>query len=152
AFGLSESLVDQWSTLRGAHALKAGAEIRRVQLVIHDWPNAQAGTLTYASLADFQANRLTTAEYCDELPSKQVQKIQYFGYLQDEWKVRPNFTANLGLRYEYYGVFQEIHDRAIPFDMETCGGYCPRGSAFAFPDRNNFAPRVSFAWAPRKLH
>ncbi|MFN7919719.1 MAG: carboxypeptidase regulatory-like domain-containing protein [Bryobacteraceae bacterium] len=152
AFGISQSLIDQWSTLRGAHAIKAGVEIKRVQLIIHDWANAQAGTLTYANLADFQANRLTTVEYSGELPTKQMRKMEYFGYVQDEWKIRPNVTANLGLRYEFYNVFHERFGRAIPFDIQTCGGYCPAGSDFAFPDTNNFAPRVSIAWAPRALH
>jgi hypothetical protein len=151
AFGITQSLIDQWTTLRGAHTLKAGVEIRRLQLIIHDFANAQAGTLTYASLADFQADKLTTVEYSGELPTKQMRKIGYFGYVQDEWKIRPDFTANLGLRYEYYGVFSEIHHRDIPFDIQTCGGYCPAGSDFAFPDTNNFAPRISFAWSPRSL-
>jgi hypothetical protein len=151
AFGISQSLIDQWSTLRGPHTIKAGVEIRRLQLIIHDWANAQAGTLTFASLADFQNAKLTTVEYSGELPTKQMRKIGYFGYLQDEWKMKPNLTANLGLRYEYYGVFSEIHKRDIPFDIQTCGGYCPAGSDFAFPDTNNFAPRVSFAWSPKAL-
>ncbi len=151
AFGLTQNLIDQWTTLRGSHSIKFGAELRRMQLVIHDFANAQAGTLTYASLADFQANKLTTVEYSGELPTKQMRKIEYFGYVQDEWKIRPDLTANLGLRYEFYNVFTEIHNRAIPFDIQTCGGYCPAGSDFAFPDTNNFAPRVSFAWSPKKL-
>lgn len=151
AKGLTQNLIDQWTTLRGSHSLKFGAEIRRLQLVIHDFANAQAGTLTYASLADFQTNKLTTVEYSGELPTKQMRKIEYFGYVQDEWKIRPDLTANLGLRYEFYNVFTEIHNRAIPFDIQTCGGYCPAGSDFAFPDTNNFAPRVSFAWSPKKL-
>ncbi len=37
AFGISQSIVDQWSTLRGAHTLKAGIEIKRVQLIVHDF-------------------------------------------------------------------------------------------------------------------
>ena len=36
AFGITQSLIDQWTTLRGAHTLKAGAEVRRLQLIIHD--------------------------------------------------------------------------------------------------------------------
>ena len=36
---------------------------------------------------------------------------------------------------------------ASDFDIRTCGGYCPEGSDFAFPDTNNFSPRVSFALA-----
>ena len=152
AIGHTQSLVDQWATFRGAHTVKAGIELRHVQLLIHDGPNAQAGTLTYASLGDFQINKLNTAEYSAELPTKEMQKLQYFGYVQDEWRMKPTLSANLGLRYQYYGVFEEIHGRAIPFDINACGGYCAPGSTFSYPDRNNVAPRVSFAWAPSRLH
>ena len=152
AIGISQSLVDQWSTLRGRHAIKAGVEIRRLQLIIHDFANAQAGSLSYATAADFQLNKLTTVQYSSELPTKQMRKTGVFGYVQDEWKITPTFTANLGLRYEYFSVFKEIHNRDIPFDIQTCGGFCPAGSAFGFPDKNNFAPRVAFAWAPSALH
>jgi hypothetical protein len=152
AIGKTQSIVDQWATFRGAHTIKAGVDVRHVQLRIHDGANAQAGTLTYASLADFQANKLNTAEYSAELPTKELRKLQYFGYVQDEWKMTPTLSANLGLRYEYYGVFNEIHGLAIPFDINACGGYCAPGSTFAYPDRNNFAPRVSFAWAPSRFH
>lgn len=152
AFGSTESLIDQYTTLRGKHTLKAGVEIRPMQLVVHDFANAQAGNLNYASLADFLNNKASSLLYSGELPTKQMRKTGYFAYVQDEWKVTPEFTANLGLRYEMYGVFHEIHNRDIPFDIQTCGGYCPPGSAFAFNDLNNFAPRLAFAWAPRALH
>src|SRR6202011_3861466 len=150
AIGRSQSLVDQWATFRGVHALKAGLDLRHVQLLIHDGPNAQAGTLTYASLSDFQNNRLNTAEYSAELPTKALRKLQYFGYAQDEWRMKPSVSATLGVRYEYYGVFKEIDGRAIPFDINACGGYCAPGSTFAYPDRNNVAPRVTLSWAPSR--
>jgi hypothetical protein len=152
AFGRTQTLIDQFATFRGAHTVKAGVELRHVQLQIHDGANAQAGTLTYASLGDFQINRLNTAEYSAELPLKDMRKLQYFGYLQDEWRLKPTVSANLGVRYEYYGVLSEIHGRAIPFDIVNCGGYCPAGSTFAYPDRNNVAPRVSVAWSPARFH
>ena len=151
AFGISQSLIDQWSTLRGPHTIKAGVEIRRIQLIVHDF-NLSDSTASYATLADFQNNKLNTVAGSGELPTKQMRKINYFGYVQDEWKITPNFTANLGLRYEFFNVFSEIHNREIPFDIQACGGYCPRGSDFAFPDTNNFAPRISFAWAPAGLN
>ncbi|HKE25166.1 MAG TPA: TonB-dependent receptor [Bryobacteraceae bacterium] len=149
-FGITQSLVDQWSTLRGAHTLKAGVEIRRVQLIVHDF-NLSDGTASFASLADFQADRLNTVAGSGELPTKQMRKIEYFGYVQDEWKIRPNLTANIGLRYEFFNAFTEIHHRDIPFDMQTCGGYCQPGSDFAFPPTTNLAPRLSLAWSPAAL-
>jgi len=148
AIGHSQSLVDQWVTFRGKHTIKAGLDLRHIQLAIHDGPNAQAGTLTYASLADFQVNRLNTAEYSAELPNKTMRKLSYFMYAQDEWKLGPTLSSNIGMRYEYYGVFKEINGRAIPFDIINCGGYCAPGSTFSYPDRNNVAPRASLAWAP----
>ncbi len=80
-----------------------------------------------------------------------MRKIEYFGYVQDEWKIKPNITANIGLRYEFFNAFTEIHDRDIPFSVQGCGGYCAVGSAFANPPLLNFAPRVSFAWAPDRF-
>ncbi|MDR1990663.1 MAG: TonB-dependent receptor [Acidobacteriaceae bacterium] len=151
AIGRTQSVVEQWTSFRGAHTLKAGFDLRHVQMQIHDGANAQAGTLTYASLADFQANQINTVEYSAELPMKDLRKLQYFGYVQDEWHMSSSLSANLGLRYEYYGVFTETQNRAIPFDINICGGYCPPGTPFSYPDRNNFAPRVSLSWAPDAL-
>ncbi|HEY4360041.1 MAG TPA: carboxypeptidase regulatory-like domain-containing protein [Bryobacteraceae bacterium] len=152
AFGVTESLIDQYSTLRGKHTLKAGIEIKRLQLVIHDFANAQAGNLNFNNITDFLNDKASQLLYSGELPTKQMRKTGYFGYVQDEIKLSPTLTANLGVRYEMYGVFSEIHKRDIPFDIQTCGGYCPAGSPFAFNDLNNFAPRVSLAWAPKMLH
>ena len=150
ANGITQSLVDQWSTLRGAHAVKAGVEIRRAQLIVHDF-NLSDGTASFATLSDFANDKLSTLAGSGELPTKQMRKMGYFGYVQDEWKIRPNFTANIGLRYEFYNAFHEIKNRDIPFDVQSCGGYCPAGSDFAFPPTLNLAPRVSFAWAPEAL-
>lgn len=152
AIGYTQSLIDQFTSFHGAHTVKAGIEFRNVWLNIHDGPNAQAGTLSYASLADFQVNRLNTVEYSQELPTKHMRKLQYFGYLQDEWRVSPTLSTNAGVRYEYFGVFKERDGKAIPFDIVNCGGYCAPGSTFSYPDRNNVAPRVSVSWSPAALH
>ena len=151
AFGVTQSLIDQYTTLLGKHTLKAGFEVKRLQLVIHDFANAQAGNLNFNDIPSFLANRAASLLYSGELPTKQMRKTLYFGYVQDEVKLRSNLTANLGLRYELYNVFREIHNRQIPFDIQSCGGYCPAGSPMGFSDKNNFAPRVSFAWTPKFL-
>jgi outer membrane receptor protein involved in Fe transport len=85
---------------------------------------------------------------------------EWAAYAQDSWRLRPNFTANLGLRYEYFGV-QHNAKRELDSNFYLgAGGTLPEqianGTAMRAidspigalwkPDRNNFAPRLGFAW------
>ena len=140
------SLLDDMTWVKGKHILKGGFEIRWIQL---NQGSSQSGSLTYTSAALFAANHVDNATYVSTLPLKRSRKAQYWGYLQDEYKVTPNLTLNLGVRYNFFNIFHEVANRAIPFDFASCGpgGYCPRGSNFGFPRYNNIDPRVSLAWA-----
>ena len=89
-------------------------------------------------------------------------------YLQNEWKVRGNLTLNLGVRYEYVSPLTEENNRIANLDLspgvpnpalgtpavalvlpEGTGPYSGRLPAtLVRPDRNNFAPRLGFAWKP----
>ena len=89
-------------------------------------------------------------------------------YLQDEWKVRGNLTLNLGVRYEYVSPFTEENNLIANLDLSPgvlnpaagtpavavvipgqSGPYSgPLPASLMRPDRNNFAPRVGFAWKP----
>jgi outer membrane receptor protein involved in Fe transport len=86
-------------------------------------------------------------------------------YLNDSWRLNERFTVNLGVRYEYYGV-QHNKDRSkdsnfnygaggpgpgnTMFQQIANGGVCVdtacAGGGLWRPDRNNFAPRLGFAW------
>jgi hypothetical protein len=80
-------------------------------------------------------------------------------YFNDAWRVRSRFTLNLGLRYEFYGV-QHNKNRSLDsnfnygagtvFQQIASGGVCVNtacaGGGLWKPDRNNFAPRIGFAW------
>jgi trimeric autotransporter adhesin len=91
-------------------------------------------------------------------------------YVQDEWKVRTNLTVNLGLRYEYVSPLTELNNQIANLDLSpgVLNPNLPLGptpvtpvqpgqagpysgtlpSSLLRPDRNNFAPRIGFAWKP----
>ena len=73
------------------------------------------------------------------------------GYAQDEFKVTPNLTLNLGLRYEFYTVAHEILNRSAVVDIIGCGGFCPKGTPFYAANPNDWGPRIGIAWAPAAL-
>jgi len=75
----------------------------------------------------------------------------YMGFFQDDFKVSPTLTVNLGLRYEYYSVMHEILNRSAVVDIQGCGGFCPKGTPYYAPNYNDFGPRLGMAWSPKAL-
>jgi hypothetical protein len=147
--GRTFSWVDNATWTRGRHVIKFGAEVRRVEI---NEGSSFTGTLTYSSLAHFEDNDLDSATYTALQPLKRMRKFSYFGFVQDEFKIRPNLTLTYGLRYEFYNDFHEVSGRDLPFDFQTCGGFCPANAAFLFPAYNNLDPRIGLAWAPNSFH
>lgn len=145
----SQDFVDSFTTVRGRHTLKAGVEVRRILLDLWATPGY---SISYATVAAFIDNQLNTASGNEGKPATTQVKTEAFGYIQDEWKITPTFTLNLGLRYDFFNEFQEAHGRTLGFSLQYCGGYCTPGLAYGVPDTTNFAPRVSLAWAPKRFH
>jgi hypothetical protein len=143
------SLKDDFTWTHGAHTLQAGVEIRRV---LFNYSQVAETGLSYSSIPNFYLNKLDQVNLIGGVPTHGLQKTMYFGYIQDAWKARPNFTLTIGLRYEFFNRFHEIYGRDIPFDLNTCGGFCPVGGEFTYPVTNNLEPRVSFAWSPEVFH
>jgi hypothetical protein len=145
----SYSLLNNWSFTKGRHTLKAGLEIRRV---LFNQNNAPSQSLIYTRPVNFASNQLDTLNVASGIPMHGMDKTNYAGYVQDEWKAQPNLTLTAGLRYEYYGVLHEIYGRDQPFDPTTCGGFCPLGVPFWLPIYDDVEPRLSAAWSPKAFH
>jgi Carboxypeptidase regulatory-like domain len=145
--GNSFSYIDNLTWLHGRHTLKVGAEVRRIQLNQH---YGQHGTVTFATLQALRANTVARASLTGALPVNDLRKYDIFGYVQDEFKVRPNFTVNIGARYTVFQLFHEAHGKANPFDFDTCGpqGYCGLGASFGQQNYGDFDPRLGLVWSP----
>ncbi|HTZ59874.1 MAG TPA: TonB-dependent receptor [Acidobacteriaceae bacterium] len=139
--------IDNLTWLRGRHTLKFGVEVRHIQLNQH---YGEHGTVTFSTLQQLAANQVAKATLTGALPVNDLRKNWFVGYVQDEFKVRPNFTLNLGARYTVFQLFHEAHGKANPFDFDTCGpqGFCGVGASFGQQNYGDFDPRVAFAWSP----
>ncbi|MGB9431341.1 MAG: TonB-dependent receptor, partial [Candidatus Acidiferrum sp.] len=110
--------------------------------------------------------------------NRNVTAHDWGGFVNDDWRLTDRLTLTLGLRYEYFGPFTEAEGRFIGFDpsrlttaaipgfpvgdnVAITGGFVQASNAknplpgipevqpsLVPPDKNNFAPRVGFAWQP----
>src|SRR5581483_4806299 len=140
----SFDLLDDVSWAKGSHTVKFGFEIR---WLLMNQGTSQNGTITYTSIPNFLNNQMGTASYTAVLPLVRQRKAQYWGYVQDEWKVTRNLTVTAGIRYNFFNALHAIDDNAVPFDFDTCGGFCPRSDSFFHPRYDDFDPRLGIAWS-----
>jgi len=141
--------VDNISYIRGKHALKFGVEVRKFISPTNTLPRAR-GEWDYASLSQFINDFVPTgangALRGAGSGSVAENYNAFYWFVQDDWKVTPRLTLNLGLRYEYSGVPRDENLQAINgVSDDPALGLIFRAPK---PDINNFAPRVGFAWDP----
>jgi hypothetical protein len=151
---------DVLTNSRGNHGLKFGAELRWEQ----DNNNLLGGArplFTFAGLFNFANDTPLFYEInADPRTGGPAAAQRYFRtntyafFAQDDWKFRPNITFNLGLRYEYFAPLKENRGQLSNLVLGSNGLSNSRvavvGEDFLYkPDKNNFAPRLGFAWSPR---
>jgi hypothetical protein len=174
-WGLSDSLI----IVRGRQTITTGVQFTRLQWNTITEQNAR-GTLFFGGLGTSLLNAQgqpvagTGFDFADFLLGAPQQSSirflgadtylrasQYAAFGQDEIRLRPNLTLNLGLRYEYFTPFTEKYGRMANLDINstftqvavvTPGATGPFSGPYTDglidPDRNNFSPRVGVAWRP----
>jgi hypothetical protein len=145
--GNTFSYIDNLTWIHGLHTVKAGVEIRHIQM---NQEYGVHGTITFSTVEQLAANEVKKAKLTGAMPVNGLRKSDYFVYAQDEYKWRPNLTLNLGVRYTIFELFDEANGKANPFDFATCGaqGYCGVGASFGQQNYGDIDPRVAFAWTP----
>jgi len=133
----------------GSHAIKFGFDFEKVGMNV-DGGNKIFGTLGWGSVQAFLQDQKMISTQAG-VPGSSAQRSlrqQFFGpYFQDDWKLRPRFTLNLGLRYEPFTVPTEKWHRLSTFkDWATATQFRTDIPFFNNPSLKNFSPRVGFAW------
>uniref|UniRef100_Q020V2 TonB-dependent transporter Oar-like beta-barrel domain-containing protein n=1 Tax=Solibacter usitatus (strain Ellin6076) TaxID=234267 RepID=Q020V2_SOLUE len=146
-------------------------------LTAADLPGIRSSDLTaannlYANLAGiissaaqtFNVTSTTSGFVPGATNLRQLSYSTYAGYIQDKWKLRPNLTVNIGMRYEYWTPMDEKNSlylaprlenndaKATVLDPNAVLDFIGKSSGRPMynADKNNFAPNIGFAWDPFK--
>jgi len=169
---------------KGSHTMHLGFQGQRQRVdTFYSGNNGRAGTFTFDGRYTAGPNPLATAtagkpgapgagiaeaDFLLGLPDDigggvnggtWGQRANIFAaFFQDDWRVTPNLTLNLGLRYELHTPWVEVKNRQANFDLSTGQEYiagqgsCPYNNCEALYNEynglTNFQPRIGFAWTP----
>ncbi len=173
--------LDSLSYLRGEHSFKFGFEFKRIinNFLDIQSPNGQINinnVYTGDGIADLMLGLVSSVGATPPIvPHNYLNG--WMGYAQDNWKITPKLTMDLGVRYEYFTPWIERNRLVSNFDPTANGGRgalvtaaksftaptCPAtlpnclvqvtgddlfSRTLIHPDHNNFAPRWGFAYHP----
>ncbi len=164
--------------VKGKHSLKFGYEYEHIWMAVND-NNPLYGSWTYGGGYSATSSTKVADNYWADFLfglTSSYQLANYFvvhlrqtldsAYAQDDWKVLPNLTLNLGVRWEYGSPYSEWKNNISNFDPASQSvltitpgavagnGITPvshggtYGKTLVNPDWSDFSPRVGFAFAP----
>ncbi len=168
---------DTWSMTAGKHTLRAGTEITRYQLnrsnrfAIRGALGFDATTGAGNAFSPFQnfiQGRIVSLQSGAGDPQRYFRDTDYAFYFQDDFRLKPRFTLNMGLRWDLIGFAHDLFFRSAIYDPSLLRAQPPHNpflfaQAMNFPgfagtpgvsdctlksclDKSNFGPRFGFAW------
>lgn len=165
---------DVVTMIRGRHILHFGGEVLIYQDNSTPWGSEQSGQFNFTGVftqsgpnapntglgyADFLLGQVQQWNASNQPPAGARQKNPQV-FFQDDIKLRPNLTLNVGLRYEIHGGWSEVHNQIGVFDPAITNPVTNTPGAMWFAPNNGrsqlmatnykvFLPRLGFAWSPR---
>jgi hypothetical protein len=159
---------DGFSKVLGRHTVKFGGEYRYLQVNERNWANPFGGfvfngTITGNDFADYLLGApAASSGYTQAALQVLDSRTKYGGaYGQDSWKIKPNLTLNLGLRWEVSTPWYDTQGKIqsiLPGEQSVIFPLSPKGFVYPgdpgvpktlTPTRyNNFGPRAGLAYSP----
>lgn len=163
---------------RGSHNFTFGGDFRRQEFNYLSQQDPR-GTFTFTGAATQKSgsgNSASGSDFADFLlgipdtssiafgnADKYFRESVYDAYINDDWRVRPEFTINVGIRWEYGAPITELFGRLVNLDITS--GFAavapvvansPIGplsgqrypASLINPDKRGFEPRIGIAWRP----
>ena len=146
----------------GNHFLRAGLDLRRVR-EDSDFAQAARPLVVYRGLFDFALDApyfysagIDPASGDLSSTPREFRSSEVGWFIQDDWKIHPRLTLNLGLRWDFFGPGTETRGRLSNIRFPGGGSYFENifnatvgvVDQLYDADLNNFAPRLGFAWDP----
>ncbi|MGH9325897.1 MAG: TonB-dependent receptor domain-containing protein [Terriglobia bacterium] len=141
---------DDLTWIKGRHTVKIGGIVDRIEfdVIAGNVPN---GEWDYGSISDF----LTSApalDFTSDFPGANLDRgmrTTYLGtYIQDDYRIRPNLTLNLGVRYEFATPVSEAHNKIANLRNITDASVTIGAPYYQNPTTKDFQPRLGVAWDP----
>jgi hypothetical protein len=138
-------IVNNMTWIQGNHSFKFGGDFRKI-ISPQRFVQRERGDYEYINIGDF------LRDFSPEFGERNVGGNTYYGdqkilyaFVQDDWRMRPNFTVNLGVSYSY----QEV-TKGVKFQAANALASVPGLLVFRAPktQTKNFGPRIGFAWSP----
>jgi hypothetical protein len=164
----TEAVAPEVEWHRGRHNITAGADFRRQEFNYLTQQNPR-GTFTFtgaafgSDFADFAAGIPDTSAIAFGNADKYLRQSVYDAYATDDWRLRPDLTLNVGVRWEYGAPISELKNRLVNLDVAP--GFtavspvlasAPHGTlsgqtfpnSLLRPDRHLVEPRLGLSWRP----
>ncbi|HKE57558.1 MAG TPA: hypothetical protein VKB46_12670, partial [Pyrinomonadaceae bacterium] len=140
-------IVDNVTWLRGNHTFKFGGDFRWI-ISPQSFSQRVRGDYEYLSTEQFLLD-LSPDAFGERNAGNNIyygnQKVLY-AFAQDDWRIRPNLTLNLGVSYSYQQVPLGARTSQVLNSISTVPGVLEFREPKA--QTKNFAPKVGFAWSP----
>lgn len=150
---------------RGRHNVRGGGDFRRQEFNYLQQVDAR-GTFTFTGAAfgsdfrDFLRGVPDTASIAYGNADKYLRQSVYDLYVNDDWRVRSDFTVSVGLRWDYGAPIYELKDRLVNLDVSS--GFTAVSQTLASdpsgrqryrrsllrPDKSKWQPRIGISWRP----